>query len=374
MNFSIVIPTWNRADLVDALLESLYKERQRYSQGETEVLIVDSSKDEEKNSIVESCSKYDATYIEGDDSVRKKRNKGIKAAQYDTILFIDSDVTVELGLLDEYVEAYKNPYHVKLGGVLGYTEFIGEKTFWWKMLEKTNMVNSFSFARHYPFHSWTIGNNVSFKKAVLEEIGMFEENFPFKLGGDDLDMSYRVTKAGYMIGSAPNAVTYHSRKTWNNYKAVHDRAKRWGTMENFIVKRHPEMYQKVIPKNYLIISFFVLILGLLSLALWNPAPILMGLSWVLLNWIVDYVLDCKKNGFGSPVFFYGAQLIQAQYEFYRVKGSLSEHSLGALYKGMIFNRFQIKFGMEGEAYRVKKIMYTFIAVCIATGIILRWFV
>lgn len=54
----------------------------------------------------------------------------------------------------------------------------------------------------------TIGNNVSFKKSVLEEIGMFEENFPFKLGGDDLDMTYRVTKAGYMIGSAPNAVTY----------------------------------------------------------------------------------------------------------------------------------------------------------------------
>ena len=54
MNFSIVIPTWNRSELVDALLESLYEERNRYSQGETEVLIVDSSKDEEKNNIVES--------------------------------------------------------------------------------------------------------------------------------------------------------------------------------------------------------------------------------------------------------------------------------------------------------------------------------
>ena len=72
MNFSIVIPTWNRSELVDALLESLYEERNRYSQGETEVLIVDSSKDEEKNNIVESCKKYNAQYIDGDDSVRKK--------------------------------------------------------------------------------------------------------------------------------------------------------------------------------------------------------------------------------------------------------------------------------------------------------------
>ena len=218
MNFSVVIPTWNRSELVDALLESLYKDRMNYMQGKTEVLVVDSSKDEERTNIMSSCEKYDAIYVEGEDSVRKKRNKGIRLSKYEYILFIDSDVTVEEGIFNEYVEAYKNPYKVKLGGVLGYTEFVGKKSFWWKMLERTSLVNSFSFARNYPFHSWTIGNNVSFKKTVLEEIGMFEENFPFKLGGDDLDMTYRVTKAGYMIGSAPNAVTYHSRKTWNNYK------------------------------------------------------------------------------------------------------------------------------------------------------------
>ena len=48
MNFSIVIPTWNRSELVEALLESLYRERSRYRQGSTEVLIVDSSIDKEK--------------------------------------------------------------------------------------------------------------------------------------------------------------------------------------------------------------------------------------------------------------------------------------------------------------------------------------
>ena len=372
MDFSIVIPTWNRAELVEPLLESLYEERKRYKQGNTEVLIVDSSEGSEKESIVRSCGKYDAQYIQGVDSVRKKRNMGIRAAKYDTILFIDSDVTVEKGLLDEYVEAYKNPYKVKLGGVLGYTEFTGKKTFWWKMLERTNMVDSFSFARNYPFHSWTIGNNVSFKKSVLEEIGMFEENFPFKLGGDDLDMTYRVTKAGYMIGSAPNAVTYHSRKTWNCYKAVHDRAKRWGTMENFIVKRHPELYQKVIPKSYLLETIVLLIMILLSLIVKSVWPSVIGGAWIILNWIIDYVLDCKNRGFCGPIYFYGAKLIQMQYEFYRVMGSFKEHSLGALYKGMIFNRFQIKYGMAGEAYRIKKLIYSFLTVTFAVLLIIRF--
>ena len=76
MDFSIVIPTWNRTELVEALLKSLYEERQEYKSGKTEVLIVDSSKGKEKESIVSSCQNYDAQYIEGVDSVRKKRNKG----------------------------------------------------------------------------------------------------------------------------------------------------------------------------------------------------------------------------------------------------------------------------------------------------------
>lgn len=374
MNFSIVIPTWNRSELVEALLESLFVERKRYQRGETEVLIVDSSSGSEQDTIKNACRKFDAAYIEGDDSVRKKRNKGIRLSQYDHILFIDSDVTVKEGLLDEYTEAYKNPYKVRLGGVLGYTEFVGKKTFWWKLLEKTSLVDSFSFAREYPFHSWTIGNNVSFKKSVLEEIGMFEENFPFKLGGDDLDMTYRVTKAGYMIGSAPNAVTYHSRKTWNNYKAVHDRAKRWGTMENFIVERHPELYKRVIPKNYVIEFIVLLCMIMLSFVSKSVFPAAICVTWIAANWIIDYVIDIKKTGPSSPVSFFGAQLIQMQYEFYRVLGSLKKKSLGALYKGIIFNRFQIKFGMGKEAFRIKKLIWSFLASCLIWTVYYQYFV
>ncbi len=374
MNFSIVIPTCNRSELVESLLESLFAERKRYQQGMTEVLIVDSSMGAEQTRIMSACKKYDATYVEGDDSVRKKRNIGIKLSKHDYILFIDSDVIVEKGLLDEYVEAYKNPNKVKLGGILGYTEFGGKRTFWWKMLERTSLVDSFSFARNYPFHSWTIGNNVSFKKSILEEVGMFEENFPFKLGGDDLDLTYRVTKAGYMIGSAPDAVTYHSRETWNNYKAIHDRAKRWGTMESYIIDRHPELYRRVIPKNYVIELIVLICMAALSMTLKSILPLAISAVWIAVNWIIDYVIDGKRKGFCPPIYFFGAQLIQMQYEFYRVLGSLQRGSLGALYKGIIFNRFQIKFGMVNETFRIKKLIWSFLIVYMAGVVCFRFFV
>ena len=108
MDFSIIVPTWNREELVEKLLKSLYDERKRYDKGKSELLIIDSSKGDAKEKIISFCEKYDGKYISGSDSVRQKRNKGISLAKYDYILFIDSDVTVKLGLLDEYYKAYQD--------------------------------------------------------------------------------------------------------------------------------------------------------------------------------------------------------------------------------------------------------------------------
>lgn len=369
MDFSIVIPTWNRSHLVDALLKSLFEERNRYQDGKTEVIVVDSSTGEEKTSIVSSCEKYDVKYLEGDDSVRKKRNKGIRKSKYEYILFIDSDVVVEKGLLDEYAAAYQKNSFVKLGGILGYTEFVGKKTFWWKILELTSLVNSFSFARDYLFHSWTIGNNVSFKKSVLEEIGMFEENFPFKLGGDDLDMTYRVTKAGYMIGSAPNAVTYHSRETWNNFKAIHNRAMRWGTMERLICNRHKELYKRVIPKNYILILLSLLVSLLVGVISENWLPTITVGILAVWDMVWSYIKRVKSKGFCNPIHFCFAMGIQGMYEYYRIKQSLKERSLGAFYCGQVFNRFQIKYGMKDDSKRICGLLVSYTAIFMLVNII-----
>lgn len=368
MDFSIVIPSWNRSHLLNALLKSLFEERRCYQGGMTEVIVVDSSSDVEKERIVTSCEKYDAAYIEGEDSVRKKRNKGIKTAQFDYILFLDSDVVVEKGMLDEYVKGYQDNSYVRLGGILGYTEFVGEKTFWWKILELTSLIQSFSFARDYTFHSWTIANNVSFKKTVLEEIGMFEEKFPFKLGGDDLDMTYRVTKAGYMIGSAPNAVAYHSRETWNNFKAIHNRAMRWGTMERIICNRHKELYKRVIPKNYVLIMIALIVSAIVSGISHNVLPIVSVAGLVIWDLLWAYIKRVKNTGFCNPFYFYCAMGIQGMYEYYRIKQSLKEKSLGAFYCGQVFNRFQIKYGMKDDSIRIWELLLSYTTIFVIVNV------
>ena len=71
INFSIVIPTWKRAGLVERLLASLDADRKQYQYGKTEVLVIDNSQGEEKERIEKACGAYRARYIEGVESVRK---------------------------------------------------------------------------------------------------------------------------------------------------------------------------------------------------------------------------------------------------------------------------------------------------------------
>lgn len=366
MNFSIVIPTWNRSKLVDALLESLYEERKNYDSKETEVLIVDSSKGEEKASIMESCVKYDAQYVEGDDSVRKKRNKGIDLAKYEYILFIDSDVTVKPGLLRRHAATLsESTSNSKITGSFGLTEFVGEKNFWWKVIEYTSFLDSFGFAKFMPFVSWTIGNNVAFRKDELIKIGKFEEDFPFKLGGDDLDMTYRYTKAGNLIKTTSKAVTYHSRETWNSRKAVNDRAKRWGTMEYYILKRYPELVHRRLPMTGDVAVLVTCILGIMSLIKWSFVPLVFLLAWYLLLYCMMYGYHVGNNGKTNIFFWTIAMFQQGKYRFWRMVISLRNLDFSVAFKGQYFGMYHMKLDYQNSVKKTWLYYYSLFILIIA---------
>ncbi len=371
MDFSIVIPTWNRSDLVEAFLKSLYEDRNRYKSGETEVLIVDSSSGSEKEKIVSACKKYDAKYLEGVDSVRKKRNMGIDNAQFEYVLFLDSDVTVRKGLLqahaDTLKEGEKNP---KITGSFGLTEFVGEKKFWFKVVEYTSYLNSFGFAKFMPFVSWCIGNNVALRKDELLKIGKFEENFPFKLGGDDLDMTYRYTSAGNMIKTTPEAVTFHSTKTWNSHKAICDRTKRWGTMEYHILKRFPELVHRRLPMTEDIVFLVTLVFGIMALIRRSFIPLIFMGAWYVLLFIMLYSHRVKEFGKTNMFYWTIASLEQSKYRYYRFLMSIKHRDFSFAFKGQFFGIYHMRSDYQSNV-RKTWIYYYSIFILIISMIVYR---
>lgn len=372
LDISIVIPTWNREKLVESLLSSLDEARSAYQYGKTEVILVDSSEGTAKEQIQESCKRHDAAYLEGSNSVRKKRNKGIDAAQYEVICFIDSDVTVCKDLLNIHAQTFLEDDDDRLAGSFGLTEFVGKKSFWWKILEHTTYLDSFKFARMFPYQSWTIGNNVAFYKRVLLEIGKFREDLPFKLGGDDLEMTYRVTKQGYRIKSAPQAVAWHSRETWNHAEAIHNRTKRWGSMEYHIKTMHPELFVNCIPKTGVMFLPFLVFLCVLSGAQRSFLPLIFLGIWFLLNLICVYISDTREKP-ANPFFYLVGKLIKTNYRGYFMRESMKHGDFSCLYKEMSFSLGQTMYMHKEEARKLYLFIVSFWIALICSGI-LKYFV
>ena len=304
--FTVVIPTKGRVNLLEHLFISLNKAR-KHSNTKIESIIIDDSPRNEQKKIEKLCEIYKVKLILGSSNVREKRNIGIAKAKGNIIFFVDSDCEVSPNIFLEHLKMYENP---ETAGVLGVTKFIGEKTKMWKIIERTKFLDAFNFAEKY--HNrldsapWGTCTNLSVKKEILEEVQGFDTSFPFKLGGDDMDLGIRINKAGYKIKMNPEAVVFHTRETWSSFSAIIKRVFRWGRMDYHVLykKHHGDLYV-TFPKPIIIFLFYV-IFGLIIFA-FSKEPIL-GLlipsSWLFFFIIIKALLRMKLKGNFKDCFYY----------------------------------------------------------------------
>lgn len=285
--FSIVVPTHGRVMHLERLLSSLDIARSRCLVS-TEALIVDSSPTDEAEQIKLLCGKHDAIYVSGPISVRKKRNAGIRLAHYPIIVFIDSDCQAHPDLLVQYLQSYEEqPY---LAGVLGQVIFTGPKNWMWEIVRFTPFINSFSFAAQWPYAIWGPTANISYKRELLLEIGLFDESFPFKLGGDDVDLGLRVTKSNHLLRCNPDAIVYHARDTWTHGVGILSRAIRWGRMEFHLLCKHRYLQQTDHPKLTVLLSILIVFACLLILFTHKWGWLILPWIWIGGVWAVEWVL------------------------------------------------------------------------------------
>lgn len=232
---SVVTPTHGRAPLVDRMLRSLGTARAAFD-GPSEVIVVDSSPDREGDAIREACRIYGAHYVRHDvNDVRRKRNAGILESRHDVVLFVDSDCEADGALLAEHARAHTSA----CGGVAGLTHFVGPENWVWRAVRETSVLDSFSQVERAEIVPWAPTCNVSYRRDVLFEIGLFYEGFPFRLGGDDVDLGLRVTDSGHAIVCNSRAVVHHTRETWSTFRLIARRQFRWGRMHLHVIERHP---------------------------------------------------------------------------------------------------------------------------------------
>jgi len=290
-SFSIIIINCGRVAYVAELLRSLQAARSQFA-GASEVILVDDSPVPEANAIAQLCAEYSARLETFGPSVGAKRNRGASLALNDVLLFLDSDCQATEPLLIEHERMYHLP---GVAAMLGLLTFIGPDTWRWQAIERTPFVMPFQFPKFMDQAPWGVTANFSIRGDAFWSVGGFDESFPARPGGEDVDLGLRLTRNGLRIQCNPAAEVLHSKDTWVPTRAMRRRLYEWGIAEAYLMRRHPEKTVPAMPKRTVLavanlFGFAVLSLvarDLRLLALW---PIWMALDVVLqikLRLVVD---------------------------------------------------------------------------------------
>src|SRR5439155_794629 len=123
--------------------------------------------------------------------------------------------------------------------------------------------------------------NIAYPRALLEQVGGFDEALPLA-AGEDTDLALRVQALGAPLVAAPEVLTYHAveattlparlRETW-----------RWQHLA-YIVRRHPQLREQMPLRLFWKPSHAYLIPALAGLGLARRHPLLAALlvlSWAL---------------------------------------------------------------------------------------------
>lgn len=186
--FSIIIPTYNRANDLKRCLESL--QSQTYQN--FEVLVCDDgSTDNTKDIVNEFTNQLNIHYIweENWGGPARPRNNGIRAAKGDWICFLDSDDYWYPSKLESCLPYLKDNdlvYHHF--DVVGNNVPINQNKLYAKQVDNENTFM-------YLLSTWNpiINSGVVLRKTILDKAGYFDENKSL-VGIEDFDMWLRISE------------------------------------------------------------------------------------------------------------------------------------------------------------------------------------
>ena len=216
---SIVIPSYNRADLLSRALASLGR-LDRVQTWDLEVLVVDNnSTDHTKAVVLGSGDQLPTRYVlEPNQGLNHARNRGLKDARYEHLVYLDDDMEVSPGWLQGYMEAQEM---FRPDAVTGPVEprFETEPPNWMTDRVLASVTSSYS-RRGADMHvipsaeaHQLPGCNFSVLRSVALEVGGFHPALDraggLMLAGGDSEFGERLAEFGKTIVYAPKCRIDH---------------------------------------------------------------------------------------------------------------------------------------------------------------------
>lgn len=224
--YSIIIPSFNRAEEIDVLLTSIMN--LKYNLDEFEIIIADDGSTDQTSSIVSDYQKKDKFkiyyYTQNNQGPGAARNLGMNKAKGDFFIFLDSDVSVP----DYWLQSIDNALNKHQADAFGGPDTFRED---FPALLKAINYSMTSFittgglrgkkgkklAKYYP-RSFNMG----LSRALWEKI----DGFGSLRHGQDIEFSNRIIKSGAKVVFVEDAEVFHKRRT--NIQRFYKQVFNWG--------------------------------------------------------------------------------------------------------------------------------------------------
>jgi glycosyltransferase involved in cell wall biosynthesis len=199
---SILIPCYNSARYVQQTVEAAIHQ----THPAEEIIVVDDRSTDESLAILK-CLPVRVISHEVNLGPAAARNSALRAASSDIVIFIDSDALADSHLIEAFLSAYTNapPNVAGIGGcgIEANTQSIYDK---WR--------SNHSALNYGPLNrknvNYLYGICASYKREILLKVGGFDPFFRAS-AGEEVDLGYRLKRAGYHLDYISNAKVFHQR-------------------------------------------------------------------------------------------------------------------------------------------------------------------
>lgn len=231
---SVIIPTYNRVQLIDACLDRLAPAVQLLPTQEYEIIVTDDSNDNATNQIIKQKYPW-VKWVQGPRrGPAANRNNGARNATGDWLIFLDDDCVPSEQILQAYLAAFEQSKEC--------LAFEGR-------IYVTSKPRS--LLDHAPVNEsggcfWSC--NMAIKKEFFFDIGLFDENFPYA-SMEDVDLFYRIRNNTNRFQFIYAAEVLHPwRRIGNIVKSAHQH---FDSLVYYI-KKHPEEAKRLNTKTHLL--------------------------------------------------------------------------------------------------------------------------
>ena len=207
IRLSVVIPTYNRSDLLMEMLAAFREQTLPASDFEV-VVVIYGSTDDTLDMVNTSKQPYVLRVVYQEQSgVAVARNRGAKESHGSVVLFLDDDIMPHARLLEEHLSMHTdNPPGVVLGRLI--PADTGKRSGWnvWEDAVLSNHYEAVADGRRPPAGRRLYSGNFSVSREAFLAVGGFNEELR---RGEDVELGFRFEREGVPFYFSHDASAIH---------------------------------------------------------------------------------------------------------------------------------------------------------------------